>query len=425
MNHSTLARRLSGALSRPQFAGGTPPLMRPLSKGMNAPRVPGTLASAPRTNHKYVSRERGPGGWVYHYANKSYANAARAMKVVMSVHPKSAAPPANPTLATGGKDTEKLHSKNGVYTPERAAMHEKVMGHFLNQRNLDHSGPDGAKHPLLVEHADADARPQAVFFAGGAGSGKGFSKKQNFGHHPSFVDVDPDEIKAHLSEHDGLAGVENHHPMHWHEESSHISKELQKRAMKARKPFIFDGTGASAASMIKKMKDAHAAGYDVHVRRVHCPRRVAWTRNLKRARTVPADVFHDIHDGVSKAWPSLVEHIKSHGGTAQVYDSTPKDYRQTAADREDTARIRAETNKPIAKLSKSIRAMNHSAKPRRARVYLSPTHYLTGLVKGDTFHPHDEVHNGKSHVALTGKKAPYKPMKLSAIAHHKAELKYV
>ena len=66
-----------------------------------------------------------------------------------------------------------------------------------------------------------------------------------------------------------------------------------------------------------------------------------------------------------------------------------------------------------------------AAQERLARVHLAPGHYLTGLVEGDTFHPHDEVSGGKSHVSLTGKPAPYKPMKLSAIEGHGARLEYV
>lgn len=66
-----------------------------------------------------------------------------------------------------------------------------------------------------------------------------------------------------------------------------------------------------------------------------------------------------------------------------------------------------------------------AAKEDLARVHLASGHYLTGFVEGDTFHPHDEVSGGKSHFSLTGKPAPYKPMKLSAIEGDGARLEYV
>lgn len=66
-----------------------------------------------------------------------------------------------------------------------------------------------------------------------------------------------------------------------------------------------------------------------------------------------------------------------------------------------------------------------AAQETLARVHLAPGHYLTGFVEDDTFHPQDEVSGGNSHFSLTGKKAPYTPMKLSAIEGHGALLEYV
>lgn len=221
-----------------------------------------------------------------------------------------------PRPAEGGEPDPfgsiKKHSTNGAYTPEREATHHKITSHFMDAYK---SHPQGA-----VDKAEMMENPQAVFMMGGSGSGKGFQKNKHYGHHPSFVNIDPDEMKAHLAKADHLPGMHNYLPGHWHEESSELAKKLQHRANKEKRSYIFDTVGGNPDSLIKKAKLSEGT-HQLHLRHVDVPRETAWQRNLSRDRTVPKDVFNRAHDDVLKAKePASKYFLGTRNGTVETWN---------------------------------------------------------------------------------------------------------
>jgi predicted kinase len=199
-------------------------------------------------------------------------------------------------------ETNKMYGDGqGNYHPSRVALHDKLVGHAMNG-GLGKPGSEGGEHADLAkmygDHAKGNGQKHAVFLMGGGGSGKGYYKDKKFGHHPRFVNIDPDEMKEHLAHADGDTNGHNVHPENYHEESSDLAKRLHSDTMKAGKSFIYDGTGAGKSSLEKKLKQTKAAGYQVHLHYVQAPLHVALDRNNKRDRTVPEHILVPQHGQV-------------------------------------------------------------------------------------------------------------------------------
>ena len=97
-------------------------------------------------------------------------------KTGAAANPKYAKPI---TEQAGPRDTlEKYTRPDGTLTPERAALHQRII-----------SG-------ILAGHKPQD-HPVATFFGGGPAAGKSTALKST---HPDSAHIDPDEIKAQLPE---------------------------------------------------------------------------------------------------------------------------------------------------------------------------------------------------------------------------------
>lgn len=201
-----------------------------------------------------------------------------------------------PGTAPGGPgqdvaDTQALYAApGGGYTPERAALHEKIIRDAL-------AGAEPSGHPV------------ATFMGGGPASGKSAMLAVR---PAQGVVIDPDEIKAQLPEYAALVKARDPTAAAYvHEESSDIAKEIQRHAIGRSVHFTLDGTGDSSyAKMARKVGAAKAAGYQVAARYVTVDTGKALERIIKRAertgRLVPAAFARETHASVSEVFARAI-----------------------------------------------------------------------------------------------------------------------
>jgi hypothetical protein len=323
-------------------------------------------------------------------------------------------------------------------TPQRQALHEKIIGHYMGKREKEAPG--------LHETADLrEEGPHAIFMTGGSGSGKGYVKGKHFQSgealHHNYVDIDPDEIKAHLAAADNLHGMHNFLPEHWHEESSHIAKQLTDRCHKEGRSYILDGVGGNAQKMKEKISAAHAAGHQPHALRVAIDRDSAWKQNLGRARSVGRGVFDGAHDGAEGAWDSIAEHVRAHGGRARVWDNSRQG--PTAGTFTDGTGSADSFQKSLEKgahrgakhahtrlIARRPHGMNpsHNTMPtgaRKARIHCGKNCTMEGHVHEGHFHVRDVISGGASEAKILGHAPKYRPIPLARTKSPNLRLEYL
>ncbi|HEY5553164.1 MAG TPA: zeta toxin family protein, partial [Opitutaceae bacterium] len=174
------------------------------------------------------------------------------------------------------KDTKEHYSKNGEYTPERKALHERLISKFF-----DH-----------VPSVPETQKPVAVLMMGGTASGKSTLVRHAMGDAHDFVNVNSDDCKEQLPEYqrgislghrNGVAVSAKDAAGSVHEESSDIADALRDRTVKARKNMVLDGTGKNAEKFLATMKSLREAGYHVRVMMPHVKFEEAKKRAIDRA----------------------------------------------------------------------------------------------------------------------------------------------
>lgn len=201
---------------------------------------------------------------------------------------------------TGGKPTE-----------ERARdVHAPIIADALKARP---PGPGEQKTVIMT--------------MGGPGSGKSSIMKGV--DESRFVTVDPDAVRTKLPEYkqatQGDTVYRNAAAM-THEEASYISKQILSKAIQNGQHVIVDGTGASADSMLAKMKQFKDAGYHVHLSFAHlndveeAVKRVE-SRAEKTGRYVPESFVRSAYKSIPKNFGK----ISAAADTFAVYDTSRKD----------------------------------------------------------------------------------------------------
>jgi 2'-5' RNA ligase/predicted ABC-type ATPase len=204
-------------------------------------------------------------------------------------------------------DTYALNFVKGEPTPERKALHDKLI-----QKALAKAQPrtDGG-------------RPQAVFMGGGPASGKSSVLK---GRQSVGLTIDPDDFKKDLPEYqEKLKRGDLTAASHVHEESSYLAKRLKKELEARGLDYTLDGCGdGSVDKMAAKIADAKQAGYHTHGIYVSCPTREAWRRSRVRAkktgRQVPKKFLRQAHAEVSKTFKGLMD--RGALDSAELWDTT-------------------------------------------------------------------------------------------------------
>jgi|GEM_PF-3097330 len=176
----------------------------------------------------------------------------------------------------GVTETYKEHMKDGEYTPERQALHKKIIKHILSPEKIEAARP-------------ADGEPPTFTILGGrGGSGKSWFNGKVFDPSKAIV-LDADEIKHMIPEYEGWNAFQVH------EESGHLFDALTDMAEGMRLNLVHDATmktAKKAVALVKRFKDG---GSRVEAHYMHLPRQEAAKRAIGRflgptGRFVPPDV---------------------------------------------------------------------------------------------------------------------------------------
>jgi len=163
---------------------------------------------------------------------------------------------------------------NGTYTPERAAIHEKIVQEYINPETVAKYTPKPGESPLLT------------ILGGRGGSGKSWltSKDGPIDTERSLV-LDADEIKSKLP------GYEGWNAALYHEESSDIVAQIDARAAKIGMNVVLDGTLKS--ENIQKRIDVYQAPpsheYEMEGYYMYASPETAATRAMGRFATKKGD----------------------------------------------------------------------------------------------------------------------------------------
>jgi predicted ABC-type ATPase len=193
-------------------------------------------------------------------------------------------------------------------TAERTKIYEKIV-----KEHLKGITPTG--------------NPTFTLMGGGGGSGKGTVQESPIAMSDAnelgvkiptrnVVRVDPDEIKSRLPEFSDMVSIgrKEDAAAYVHEESSAISKIIQRQAFSRGLDVLLDGTGNSKAiALQKKINQARDAGYTVNGAYVSASIENSWQRNMARAVNsetrglVPAWAFLEAHKSVSDIIPYMAK----------------------------------------------------------------------------------------------------------------------
>ena len=209
-----------------------------------------------------------------------------------------------------------------VYSPERQALHDKIIEDAFMQKDAKGNlilGADGKPVPIAKS-----ANPTATFTGGGPASGKSTAVEAGLIPAPSqstSVHVNPDEIKGSLPEYRAMARAGDPSLANFaHEESSDLSKRMMREAKQRGLDILLDGTGdSSLVKLEKKVQPLQEAGYKVEGYYVTLPTdvavKLAETRGEKMlpipgakiGRVVPPSVVRETHANVSVTLRQAIE----------------------------------------------------------------------------------------------------------------------
>ena len=162
---------------------------------------------------------------------------------------------------------------DAVYTPEREALHQKIIKKLLSPENIKNAMPKDGEQPTF----------QILGGRGGSGKSTFNKKKSDAGvyHSDNVIVVDPDALKEELANESGDKW-EGWKAKAYHEESSDVSKMLMKAAMALGCNVVMDITMSSADKQIDELKQAKKMGYKTGAYYMHVPKQESLNRAIKR-----------------------------------------------------------------------------------------------------------------------------------------------
>lgn len=158
--------------------------------------------------------------------------------------------------------TDQVFMKDGAWTPERKALHEKIIEHYLDK---------AARLP------SNNGEPELIMIGGRGGSGKGWLTGPDGPIDKSrYIVIDADEIKGMLPGYDGWnAG-------RYHEESGYIFDCVVDSLRSARVNVVLDATLKTYGSAAKRVDAFAASGYKVSGYYMFSPRQEAAVNSINR-----------------------------------------------------------------------------------------------------------------------------------------------
>lgn len=165
-----------------------------------------------------------------------------------------------------GTPTDHLHKKDGKYTPEREALHNKIIREILSPKAMAAATPK------------AGEKPTVTFLGGRGGSGKGWLTKPGQGpvDATKAIVLNSDDVQEKFPEYQGWNAA------HTHDEAAEIVEQAEDVARKAGLNVILDATMRSEGGIRKKLERFQKAGYDVHGHYMFLPPEEAAKRALGR-----------------------------------------------------------------------------------------------------------------------------------------------
>ena len=189
-------------------------------------------ASVPRTREAQIAK------------GAEIAERLGASKLVADARAKAAESiPTNASVSEGGF----LDDKTGEWTPERAALHEKLIDELLSAEAVQRATPkDGAK-------------PTMTILGGRGGSGKSWltSKSGPVDAEANLV-IDADHFKTALPEYQGYNAAA------LHGESSYLADRCAAIAAKLGLNVVLDITMKSSSTSASRINQFVDAGHDIH-----------------------------------------------------------------------------------------------------------------------------------------------------------------
>lgn len=187
------------------------------------------------------------------------------------------------------KQTIEEHTTNGVWNPERAALHRKLMFEGVEIKGKKVPGllsPDRIK----AATPPAGQRPTFAALGGRGGSGKSSLDGRVYQESNAIV-LDADHIKGMIPEYEGW----NAHQVH--EESSHVLESVLEMAKILGVNVVLDATMKTGKSLEEKVDSFKKAGFRTEAHYMHLPRQEAAKRAIGRflnggenGRYVPPEV---------------------------------------------------------------------------------------------------------------------------------------
>jgi predicted ABC-type ATPase len=208
--------------------------------------------------------------------------------------------------AMAKESTLERHSRDGVLSEERSALHASIIERLL---------------------ATAGARlHEAVLYAGGPASGKSsLAGKLGPSRADSFVLINPDDVRVMLPEyHEMVAAGDPDAASLTHDEAKAIAKAATDVAISLGLSLVIDAVGGDDEGQFSgKIRRLLECRYDVTVRYVTVPLPVAREREAARAaktgRVVPAGVLTSKHAEVSRGFANVA---RIGGVRIEVYDNS-------------------------------------------------------------------------------------------------------
>jgi len=163
---------------------------------------------------------------------------------------------------------------DGTYTPERAALHEKIVSQYINEDTIKKFSPEPGESPVLT------------ILGGRGGSGKGWLTRKDgpIDSSKSMV-IDNDEVKGKLPEYSGWNAAQ------LHEEASDIVAMIDRRAGALGLNVVLDGT-LKSSSILKRIEVYQAPPsheYELEGFYMYASPETAARRALSRFKTKKGD----------------------------------------------------------------------------------------------------------------------------------------
>jgi SPP1 gp7 family putative phage head morphogenesis protein len=184
------------------------------------------------------------------------------------------------------------------WTPERQELHRKIIEDVIAENN-----PKAQKNPIFF------------MTGGGSASGKSIMLKKSPLPKGTVV-IDADEIKKRLPEFNTMKAkggkIAENAANYVHEESSWISKLIQRESAQRRYHTMLDGTGdGSVNSLTKKIKTMTDRGMTVRAKYATAEIATALERNyqryIKTGRRVLPEYVRNVHRKVSEIVPEAIK----------------------------------------------------------------------------------------------------------------------